>query len=74
MALVTAKLAELGDLNGANVAKIIDPKIDQFFDAFWDRHFSDFGGFGDPTWAQVGTKIHQKSMSRCVPFSMSFSG
>ena len=50
MALVTAKLAELGDLNGANVAKIIDPKIDQFFDAFWDRHFSDFGGFGEPTW------------------------
>ena len=57
MALVTAKLAELGDLNGANVAKMIDPKIDQFFDAFWDRHFSDFGGFGEPTWAQVGTKI-----------------
>ena len=62
MALVTAKLAELGDLNGANVAKIIDPKVDQFFDAFWDRHFS--RGFGEPTGAQVGTKIYEKSMLR----------
>ena len=57
MAPVTAKLAELGDLNGANMAKMIDPKIDQFFDASWDRFFSDFGGFGEPTWAQVGIKI-----------------
>ena len=36
MTQVTAELAELEDLNGANMAKIIDPKIDQFFDASWD--------------------------------------
>ena len=60
MAPVTAKLAELGDLNGARFAKIIGPKIDHFFDAAWDRLVLEFGGFGEPTWNQVGTKIYQK--------------
>ena len=28
--------------------KHIDPKIDQLFDASWNRHFSVFLGFGEP--------------------------
>ena len=33
MAPVTAKLAELGDQDGANIVKFIDPKIDHVLDA-----------------------------------------
>ena len=38
----------------------IDPKIDQFFDASWDRPFPIFGRFWEPKWSQVGTKIGAK--------------
>ena len=37
-----AKLAEFGIQNGANMAEIIDSKIDHLFDASWDRFFTDF--------------------------------
>ena len=40
----------------------IDPKIDQFFSASWNRFWKDFGGFWMPTWSQVGTQIDQTSM------------
>ena len=60
MAPLTAKLAGLGTQNGANMAKIIDPKMDHFFDASWGRFFLDFGGFLVPKWKQVGTQIGSK--------------
>ena len=74
MAHLKAKFAEVGDLNRPNMAKLIDPKVKQNFDASWGRFVLRFNGLGEPSWIQVGSKIHKESMSRCTPFSMSFSG
>lgn len=38
-----ANLAKLGDLNGANMAKMLNPKIDNFFDASFNQLFLEFG-------------------------------
>ena len=55
---MTAKLAELGDLNGTNVAKIIDPKIDQFSMPFGIDIFRILVDLG----SQHGPKLALKSM------------
>ena len=64
MAPLTAKLAELGDLNGANMAKMVDPKINHFFDASWDRRIFkillNFGG-------RLGRKLAPKSNQKSIP-------
>ena len=56
-----AWIAVLGGL-GALLGRLkIHAKIDQNFDASWDRFLEGFGS-GEPKWSHVGTQIDQKSM------------
>ena len=61
MAPPTAKLAELGSPDEANMAKIIDSKIDHVLMPLGIDFYIDFSVFWVPKWSHVGTKMGSKN-------------